>query len=127
MISCRSPLCLGRRLVLAHLHVGFVARTCGHFRHLGWEVFTARSAAEVRRLAIMVRPDVVILDTDLPDESGWLVCDKITRAEPAPEVVLVSEKVTPRRRRLAAFVGASALAPRCSARALVRDRPCFSC
>jgi CheY-like chemotaxis protein len=126
MISYRSSVCPGRRLILAHLHAGFVAKTCAHFRQLGWEVFTAQSAAEARRLAIMVRPDVVILDTDLPDESGWLVCDKITREEPAPEVVLVSEKVTPRRRRLAAFVGASALAPRCGARSLVRDRPCLS-
>jgi DNA-binding response OmpR family regulator len=100
------------RVVLGDTHSRFVARAGRQFRQLGWEVFTARSAAETKRLTFMVRPDVVVLGTNLPDESGWLVCDKLTRCEPSPEVILVSNRVTPRRRRLAAFVGASALAKR---------------
>ena len=32
-----------------------------------------------RRLLDLLRPDVLVLDTDLYDESGWLACAKIVR------------------------------------------------
>ena len=35
-------------------------------------------------------PAVVVLDVDLADESGWLVCDKLNREHSGPKVILVT-------------------------------------
>jgi DNA-binding response OmpR family regulator len=96
-------------LVLAHTDIGFAARTSRQFRLLGWDVYLARTGAEVRRLTQKLAPAVVVLDVDLADESGWLLCDKLHRAQSGPKVVLVAAELTPEHERLASFVGAAAL------------------
>jgi DNA-binding response OmpR family regulator len=104
-------------LVLAHADIGFAARVSRQFRLLGWDVYLARTGAEVRRLTQKLAPAVVVLDIDLADESGWLLCDKLSREEPAPKVVLLGECRTPEQERLASFVGAAAL---------IRQQDCVS-
>jgi DNA-binding NarL/FixJ family response regulator len=52
---------------------------------------------------------MVILDTDLPDETGWLTCDKMTREQPGLKVFLVSQRRSPEQARFADFVGAAGL------------------
>jgi len=98
-------------LVLAHADIGFAARVSRQFRLLGWDVYLARTGAEVHRLTQKLAPAVVVLDIDLADESGWLLCDKLSRQEPAPKVVLIGARQTPEQERLASFVGATALIP----------------
>jgi DNA-binding NarL/FixJ family response regulator len=44
--------------------------------------------AEVRRL----RPDLVLLDIQLPDVDGFEVCERLSRAGDAPAVVLTSSR-----------------------------------
>ncbi len=102
---------LGRRplLVLAYADSYYAALSCRHFRRLGWEVHLAPGGVEARRLAHTLGPAVVVLDTDLRDESGWLTCDKLRREIPDQNVVLVSENPTDEGRRFAAFVGARSL------------------
>ena len=81
-------------------------------RRLGWDIYPARVGPEVRRLARMLEPDLVVLDTDLEGESGWLTCAKLKQERPDENVVLLAEEDGPRNRIRANFVGASAIVPR---------------
>jgi DNA-binding NarL/FixJ family response regulator len=50
-----------------------------------------------------LRPDVVLLDVHLPGDDGFIVCERLQRFAPAPEVVLTSSHdVGAFRRRLRA-------------------------
>jgi CheY-like chemotaxis protein len=97
------------QLIVAHQDQAFAAQTSRCFRKLGWKVYATSSAAEARRLARILHPAMVILDTDLPDESGWLMCDKLTREQPGLKVFLVSNRRNPYQSRFADFVGATGL------------------
>lgn len=99
-------------LVLAHPHPDEQAVLARGFRRLGWDVYLANSGTEARRLARMLAADMVVLHVDLPEESGWLTCDKLIREQPSASVILVGDDLTPRNRDLARFVGASALVDR---------------
>jgi len=99
-------------LILAHPHQDYQTLLGRAFRRLGWDVYLARGGSEARRLARMLEADVVILHDDLPDESGWLTCDKLTREQPFIRVILVCDDVSPRNQELADFVGASVLVNR---------------
>jgi DNA-binding response OmpR family regulator len=101
----------GRRplLVLAYADSFYAAMSCRHFRRLGWEVHLASGGCEARRLARTLRPAVVVLDTQLRDESGWLTCDKLRREIPGQRIVLVDPNPTDEDRRLGDFVGAASL------------------
>jgi DNA-binding response OmpR family regulator len=109
MTTRNKPVEFRPRLVLAHTQIAYAALASRHFRRLGWDVYLTTTADEARRLARNLAPAAVVLDTDLPDESGWLVCDKLTRELPGIKVVLVSNRLTPKRARFAVFVGAAAL------------------
>ena len=77
----------------------------------GWDVYTARTGPEARRLTIMMRPDMVVLATELEGETGWLICEKIMAEVPQAKVFLVGDTNEPRNVEFAAFVGAVALVP----------------
>ena len=96
-------------LILAHPNAAYEAAVALGFRRLGWDVYQARSASEVRRLARMLEADVAILDAELPEESGWLTSEKLTREHPLLKVILVTDEPGPRNYHLASFVGARAL------------------
>ncbi len=100
-----SPPCL----ILAHPDAVYGSVVARGFRRLGWDVYLSRSGPEVRRLVRMLEANVVVLDADLPEESGWLTCDKLTREQPLAKIILVSDNLSRRNLELAAFVGASAL------------------
>jgi DNA-binding response OmpR family regulator len=114
----RTP---GKRpmLVLAYADSTYAALAGRHFRRLGWEVHLTTSGPEARCLARTLGPSVVVLDTDLVEESGWLTCDKLIRERPRQRVVLLSPNPTEQDRRLAEFVGAEALACRGGIPALI--------
>jgi DNA-binding response OmpR family regulator len=96
-------------LVLAHSDGVYKAAIARGFRRLGWDVYLADDGPEVRRLVAMLEADAVILDAELPGESGWLTCAKLTAEQPFAKVVLISSEPGPRNRQFAAFVGACAL------------------
>jgi DNA-binding response OmpR family regulator len=104
-----EPLDLNQCLVLAHSDIGFAARASRQLRLLGWDVYLARTGAEARRLTEKLTPAVVVLDVDLADESGWLLCDKLNRDHSGSKVILIAVNPTPENERLASFVGAAAL------------------
>src|SRR5437879_2240366 len=109
MTQHTMPLDLKQCLVLAHMDIGFAALVSRQFRLLGWDVYLARTGAEARRLTEKLAPAVVVLDVDLADESGWLLCDKLSREQSSPKVFLVAAELTPEHERLASFVGAVTL------------------
>jgi ActR/RegA family two-component response regulator len=98
-----NTVCCSPCLVLG----GFDGSVARSFRRRGWDVYQTKSGPEARRLARMVSADLIVLDTFLPEESGWLTCEKLTREIPGARVVLVDPD--PRRAALAEFVGAAAL------------------
>jgi DNA-binding response OmpR family regulator len=108
-------------LVLAYADSLYAALSCRHFRRLGWEVHLASSGAEARRLAHAYNPAVVVLETELREETGWLTCDKLTSELPGQKVVLVGQTPTGEDRRLAEFVGAAALVSRTAGVAALAD------
>jgi DNA-binding response OmpR family regulator len=80
------------------------------FRRQGWEVHVPANGVDARQVARESRARAVVLDaTPDGDESGYLTCKKLLLERPTTKVVLVGENVLDDDRRLAAFVGASAL------------------
>ena len=97
------------RLIVAHGNPEYAAQVGRQFRRLGWEVHTARSGSEVRRLARTVAPQLVVLGAETPQETGWLTCAKLAREQPRCRIILVSRDPTPEYHRMARFVGGAAL------------------
>jgi DNA-binding response OmpR family regulator len=97
------------RMVVAYAESSHAALSARHFRRLGWEVHLANSGANARRLTHALAPEVVILDTQVPDDNGWWTCAKVLLANGARRLVLVSPTVTPEEVRLAKSVGAAAV------------------
>jgi DNA-binding response OmpR family regulator len=96
-------------LILAHADAAYCAQITRTFRRHGWDVYPAQTGPQVRRLTRMLQPELVVMQADLPGESGWLTCDKLTGEFPAIKVVLVAADLTPHRADFADFVGADAL------------------
>jgi DNA-binding response OmpR family regulator len=99
-------------MVLAFADTARAALSARHFRRLGWEVHLAAVGPEARRLAHALNPQVVVLDTDLRGESGWLTCAKLTLTANPFKVVLVGDEVDAQQEEFARHCGASALVGR---------------
>src|SRR5262245_48509670 len=100
------------RLVLAHADPLYAALVRHIFLRLPWEVTVTAYRVRARELAARFSPAMVILDTELPDESGWLTCAKLTREQPDLRVVLVADQIDPSSHAFAYEVGATSLASR---------------
>ena len=60
--------------------------------HEGWAARAAHDGAEARRLAEQARPDVVILDVNLPDASGFDVLRDLRALNPAVCVLFLTAR-----------------------------------
>jgi DNA-binding response OmpR family regulator len=74
-------------------------------RRTGWRVYPLSDANALRRLTCRMTPDVVVLPAAGSDESGWLTCAKLLRANPRLRVIVVGEQ-SPETAQMARFVGA---------------------
>ncbi len=101
---------VGRTIVLAIPDLPLAAEAAERLGRDGWQVWRAASGSEARRLACRNFPDAVVLPADGPDESGWLTCAKLRRAQPQLRVLLVGD-CTDDGQRFAQFVGAADLVP----------------
>jgi DNA-binding response OmpR family regulator len=83
----------GRRphVVIAHTDAAYVLGAVRAFRRNGWHFSLAATGPEARRLASSFDADLVVLQADLPGESGWLTCAKIHFGDPRCHVILVSD------------------------------------
>jgi DNA-binding response OmpR family regulator len=110
MTTLKEELTVGRPcLVVVYPNATYANAVCRYYRRRGWETHVAASAYEARQLAHALTPEVIVLGTDLPDESGWLICDKLLLERPEQKVVLVTNHSSPINRHFAEFVGAVAL------------------
>jgi DNA-binding response OmpR family regulator len=76
------------------------------FRRHGWKVVPAADGAEARRLAASLGAEQIVLQTDLPEESGWLTCAKLNVGGNSQSVILVAGQEDERDGEFAEFVGA---------------------
>jgi ActR/RegA family two-component response regulator len=96
-------------VLIAHADPVYAARASREFRRRGWDPYEARTGPEARRLARMLEPALVVLGTELPEESGWLTCDKLTREDPSLDVFLVADAPDVPGEHFASFAGAAGL------------------
>lgn len=94
------------RLLLAYADAAYASECGRYFRRLGWEVQMVGSGTDARAYADEYRPDVVVLDAELLDESGWLTSAKISTANPEMHIVLVAHDWTAAMQQRAQMVGA---------------------
>src|SRR6516164_4305476 len=64
------------------------------FRNTGLEVLTAESASECLVLARQHRPDVVVLDVQLPDQTGLEVFRQLRQLDARTPVIFITGKAT---------------------------------
>ena len=95
------------RMVLAYVDSAFSSLAARQFRRLGWEVYLASTAEDAHRLTAALAPLVVIIDTELPEESGWLVCAKLLMDQPKPKIILIGPMYSEESKQRATFLGAS--------------------
>jgi DNA-binding response OmpR family regulator len=99
-------------IVLAHADPLYASLVRQIFLRLEWDVYLTSSGAGARELAAEMAPALVVLDIDLPDESGWLTCAKLIHEQPNLSVVLVTSRITRSSRAFAEYVGAGAIVGR---------------
>ena len=99
-------------LVLAHADPLYAALIRQIFLRLRWDVYVTSSGTKARELAAELAPALVVLDTGLPDESGWLACAKITQENAARRVILLAADRSPETAYRLASVNAAALVTR---------------
>jgi DNA-binding response OmpR family regulator len=94
------------RMLLAYADAAYASECGRHFRRLGWEVEMVGSGGEARDLVKEYRPDVVVLDALLLDESGWLTSAKISTENPGLRIILVADESDDSTRDRLRMVGA---------------------
>jgi ActR/RegA family two-component response regulator len=94
------------RMLLAYADAVYASECGRYFRRLGWEVQMVGSGIDARAFADAYRPDVVVLDAELLDESGWLTSAKISTANPDMHIVLVANDWSVPVQQRAQMVGA---------------------
>jgi two-component system, OmpR family, phosphate regulon response regulator PhoB len=72
----------------------------------GFSMHEAQDGESGLREAARVRPDIVILDWRLPDESGPSVCRRLAETVPRPAIVMLTGLDDPRDRDAARKAGA---------------------
>jgi DNA-binding NarL/FixJ family response regulator len=96
-------------LLVAHPNAQYTEMVCRHFGRRGWVTEQAGSGKDVRARVRELAPAVIVLATDLPDESGWLICNKLIQENPDQRVILVARHWTAENRHFADFVKAAGL------------------
>ena len=99
-------------VVVAHSDTAYVLGVARAFRRHGWEVAIAAVGQEVRRLAALHSARLVVLETNLPDESGWLTCAKLNVGGDPATVILVAEDEADCDGEFAQFAGAARIVTR---------------
>ncbi len=95
-----------RSVVLIGLNNDFGQLLESHFREHGWLVDRADNGPNGRSLVHERRSRMVVLQPDLPCESGWLTGAKLRLVKPPPVVIFVVDEADQRARLLAHFLGA---------------------
>jgi DNA-binding response OmpR family regulator len=109
------------RIVIAHSDAAYVADLHERLQLRGCVVHVARSGEQARLLAHRTRAEIVVLDSEMPLESGWLTADKLRR-EHSARVIVVTPEFTFQDRRFGEFVHAAAIVDRLAGPEAVLDK-----
>ena len=113
MLALKEPLsALRPTLLIAHADPLYAALIRQIFLRLHWDVHVTASGVEAREMAWEQSPNMVILDVDLKDQSGWLTCAKLIQEHPDQHIVLVADHIGPWSHKFAYYVGAATLVGR---------------
>jgi DNA-binding response OmpR family regulator len=78
--------------------------TAAALKREGYTFETARTGDEAMEKAYRLKPEVVLLDIDLPGQSGYLVAAKLKVAQPAPKVLFLTALPRGQSDRVATFL-----------------------
>lgn len=85
----------------------------GHLRSAGYDVYTAGSGEEAVALADLHRPDLVVLDVEMPDMDGLDACHRIRAIrDDKPAILFITGHGDQTTLRLASVAGAEDLLPK---------------
>jgi DNA-binding NarL/FixJ family response regulator len=95
--ATRPPKCDDRRVrptvVIVDDHAAFRAAATTLLEAEGYSVIgVAEDAAEAVEVVARLRPQIVVLDIQLPDEDGFAVAERLAAAPDPPSVVLTSSR-----------------------------------
>jgi DNA-binding response OmpR family regulator len=107
----RGGIRVRERVVLALNDTVLAAWIARQLRRLGWAVHSTQSGEEARRLRREHSPQVVVLDIQLKDQTGWLTCEKILRDDPTLKVILFSSQSEINGEAFAEFLGSAKWIP----------------
>ncbi len=93
-------------ILFAHGDDEYRREVSEYFRMMGIRFATTSTADQTHRLARHLDASVIVIDTELPDESGYLACAKLKTQYPESKVLLLVAAETPTTQRYAAFAGA---------------------
>lgn len=99
-----APRALNEVLMVEHRDEVF-ARIAGDLTAWGIRFERATSAEEARRLYFRQPMELVLIHSDLPDETGWLLACKLRLAWPAARIWVYTPRWTTKEPVLAEFVG----------------------
>lgn len=99
-----------KRVLVADHEPEVRAQLVEHLQRWGYQTQTAQTASEALTLIPQQRPDLVILDVEMPDQDGYLVCAKLkrfsrSRIEQIP-IILCSLRASERDRHFGRYAGA---------------------
>ena len=80
----------GRAVLVIDDEVTLARNLCVYLDRLGYVAETAGSAEEGLAQAVELRPDIVLLDHNLPGQSGLAVLPRLREQEPAARIVLMT-------------------------------------
>jgi len=72
--------------------VGFSERVRSWLQNAGYEVITAENGQVGLRKLFTNRPDLILLDTGLPEMDGWEVCRRVRDMSDVPIIMLITSK-----------------------------------
>ncbi|MHB1033415.1 MAG: hypothetical protein ACYC35_03390 [Pirellulales bacterium] len=101
-LACRTILVVEWRDEVA-------ARLVGDLTAMGMQVERAACATEASRRYACFRADLLLVNVDLPDGSGWLLTAKLRLASAAPRIWLYAPQPLPDAVAMAEYVGADGL------------------
>ena len=84
---------MARTVLIVDDHVGFRVSAAEVLQDAGFDVVGgANDAREAIELTLRMRPEVVLLDVQLPDRDGFAVAAELAEEPEPPQVVLISSR-----------------------------------
>lgn len=76
------------RLLLVYSDSAYASQAGRYFRRLGWEVRMAPRSCDARKQVAEFQPNYVVIDVDMPNESGWLTAAKMTLSATPARIIM---------------------------------------